>query len=356
MKDIYSEQIKKKRNEILEERQNFQNQKDSWEKHFSEQKMRLEKIIEILKEYNQNHEQKVLKLQEDEKMNQLIENYKNKDIKMKTENLKSIYNEKLMKLKEKKKILEEEKEKFEKYKADIINNIDIKKVEIEKDNLELINLNSEINKRSNDIRNKEMYLKDKYEDFFRIKNIVETKEKLNAQNERDLKLAVERVKKYMDEIINKENLLEIKKSELLKQSKEMNKTQKNIEEDKMNVEHEKAELNLRYQYLNTISYNIPNIINNENNIQLNYDNNSQKNDNMNEFDQFNYLENIDENKIDMGKYNAKFNANRYINAVKDRLENGKKIYYDNYKIKENKFDIFQERQYIKKCNRDYHNK
>ena len=51
MKDIYSEQIKKKRNEILEERQNFQNQKDSWEKHFSEQKMRLEKIIEILKEY-----------------------------------------------------------------------------------------------------------------------------------------------------------------------------------------------------------------------------------------------------------------------------------------------------------------
>ena len=113
---------------------------------------------------------------------------------------------------------------------------------------------------------------------------------------------------------------------------------------------------MRYHYLNTISYNIPNILNNENNIQLNYDNNSQNNVNSNEFDQFNYIENIDENKIDMGKYNAKFNANRYINAVKDRLENGKKIYYDNYKIKENKFDILQERQYIKKCNRDYHNK
>ena len=356
MDNIYAEQIKKKRKEIYQERQNFQNQKDNWEKSFLEQKMRLEKIIEIFKEYNQNHEQKVLKLKESQKMNQLIQNYKNKDIKMQIENLKSLYNEKLTKFTDKKKILEEEKEKFEKYKTDVTNNIELKRIETEKNNLELLNLNSEINKRNNDLRNKEIYLKDKYEDYFRIKNFVEKKEKLNTQYERDLKLAAERIKKQMEDINDRENLFEIKKSELLKQSNTMNLIQKRIETEKMDVEQEKVELNLRYQNLNTFSYKIPNLIINKNNLDLNFDNNSLKKTNSNEFDKINYEGFIDETSINMAKYNNKFNANRYIKAVKDRIENGQRIYNDNYKIKENNFDIEQERQYIKKCNRIFQNK
>ena len=351
MNDIYFEQIKKKRNEIYQERQNFQIQKECWEKSFSEQKIRLEQAIDFFKKYNQNHEQKVLASKEEEKMNQIKENYKNKDIKMQIDNLKSLYNIKLNKFSEKKKIFEEEKEKFEKYKTDTNNNIDIKKIEIEKNHLELLTINSEINKRNNDIRNKEMYLKDKYEDFLRIKNLVEIKEKLNAQYERDLKLAAERTVKYMNEINAKENLVEKEKAELLKQSNEVKERQKKIEVDKMDIEQEKAELNLRYQYLNTFSYKSPNILLNniDKDMQINNLNNTNNNINLNEYDSYN-LTGYNSNNINMGKYNNKFNANRYIDAVKDRIENGKKIYYDNYKMNKNKLDIAEERQYIKKCN------
>jgi hypothetical protein len=351
--DIYYEQIKKKRNEIYQERQNFQIQKESWEKSFSEHKARLEKTIEFFKKYNQIHEQKMIKSKEEEKMNQIKENYKNKDIKMQIDNLKSIYEIKLTKFTEKKKILEEEKDKFEKYKSDTNNNLDIKKIEIEKNHLDLLKLNSEINKRNNDIRTKEMYLKDKYEDYLRIKNIVETKEKTNAQYESDLKLTAERIVKYMNEIDEKEILVEKQKAELLKQSNEVKERQKKIEEDKMNIEHEKAELNLRYKYLNTFSYKSPNmLINNlDNNLLINnFENNNNNNtSNLGDNRQFNYTSNIN-NNIDMGKYNNTFNANRYIKAFKDRIENGNRIYNNNYKINENKLDIAKERLYIKKCN------
>ena len=355
--DIYYEQIKKKRNEVYQERQNFQIQKESWEKSFSEHTERLEKIIEFFKQYNQNHEQKMIKSKEEEKMNQIKENYKNKDIKMQIENLKSIYNIKLTKFTEKKKILEEEKDKFEKYKADTNNNLDIKKIEIEKNHLNLLKLNSEMNKRNNDIKTKEMYLKDKYEDYLRIKNVVEEKEKINAQYEKDLKLTGERIVKYLNEINTKEVLVEKEKAELLKQSNEVKEHQKQIEEDKMNIEHEKAELNLRYKYLNTFSYKSPNMMLNnlDNNMLINnnFENTNNMSNNCNT-EQFNFTSNI--NNIDMGKYNNKFDANRYIKAFKDRVENGNRIYNDNYKMNENKLDITKERQYIKKCYADLNRK
>ena len=328
MDDIYLEQIKKKKKELYKDRQNFQIQKECWEKSFSEQKMRLEQAINFFKEYNQIKEKKMMQLKEEEKKSQIKENYKNKDIKLQIDNLKSLYNIKLKKFTEAKKTFEEEKEKFEQFRADSNNNLDVKKIEIEKKNLELLQLNSEINQRKNEIKTKEMYLKDKYEDYQRIKNIVESKEKSNIQYERDLKLAAERIVKYTKEIIYKENYIEKEKAELLKKSNDVN---------------------LRYKYLNTFTYKSPNLMFNNNgiNIKTNYDfkNNHNLNEENIEDVQLNYIKNID-----MGQYNIKFNANRYINAVKDRIENGKRIYYDKYKVNENKLDIAKERQYIEKCN------
>lgn len=348
MKDIYSEQIKKRKQELYQDKQNFQIQKECWEKSFSEQKKRLEQAIEFFKQYNQNYEKKMIKSKEEEKKNQIKENYKNKDIQLQIDSLKSLYNIKLKKFSETKKNFQDEKEKFEKYKTDINNNIDIKRIEIEKKNLDLLQINSELNQRNNELKNKEMYLKDKYEDYFRIKNIVEAKEKQNMLYERDIKLAAERIVKYMDEITEKENFIEKEKAELIKKSSEVNKHQKQIEDEKMNIEQEKAELNLRYQYLNTFSYKSPNLIFNNDDliVQRKFDNNDII---LNDYNQENG-NNYNIINFDIGQYNNKFNANRYINSVKDRIENGKRIYYDNYKINENRLDIAQERQYIKKCN------
>ena len=117
----------------------------------------------------------------------------------------------------------------------------------------------------------------------------------------------------------------------------------------MDLEHEKTELNLRYQNLNSFSYQSPNMFMN-NNEQINIGNNNDAYDtylnNENNFEKYNY----DKKFIEEGNY-SKFNANRYIKAVKDRIENGKRIRFDNYKINGNrkKFDIANERLYINKC-------
>ena len=47
----------------------------------------------------------------------------------------------------------------------------------------------------------------------------------------------------------------------------------------------------------------------------------------------------------------KFNADKYINDVKNRIENGKRIYYHEYRPNGGKLDIAKEREYISKNNR-----
>ena len=343
MNDIYKEQIKKKKEEIFKERQIFQKEKESWEQMFSEQKKRLEKLIEFFKQYNQNKELKMLKLKEEEKISQLQEDYKNKDIQFQINDLKNLYESKLKSYINKKEIFDKENEEFKKYKEDINNNIEIKKLEIEQKNIELIKLNSEINQRYNNNKNKEMYLKDKYEDYSRIKYIVETKEKNNIQNESDLKLAADRFNKYTDEIIQKENYIEKEKAFLLKKNEEVKEQQKIINEEKINLEHKKTELNLRYQNLNSLPFQSPNMIMlNNNNKQINMEINNIYNNDI-DFGETNY----DKRFIDEGNFNN-FNANRYIKAVKDRIENGKSINFSNYKMNGKKFDIVKEQLYIKK--------
>ena len=356
MNDIFSDKIKQKKNEIFQERRDFQNEKESWEKLFSEQKKRLEEAIELLKQYNQEDEKQAIKSKEEEKKLQIQQNYKYKDIKSKIENLKNLYDIKLKNFTDKKKIFEEEKTKFENYKTEINNNIQIKKIEIEQKNLELLKKNSEIKQRYNNIKNKEMYLKDKYEDYLRIKNIVESKEKINIQYEKDLKLAAERILKYTDEINNKENYIQKEKAELLKKSNAVKEHQKRIEDTKLDIEHEKVELNLRYQNLNSFTYQSPNMmfINNYNYVnddnKMNLDDN---NTNLEDYNDISYKNNnYDKNIIDNGGY-KNFNANKYINAVKDRIENGKRINFNNYKMNENKFDIANERLYLQKCNTNF---
>ena len=358
MNDIYSDKIKQKKKEIFQERQNFQNEKESWEKLYSEQKKRLEEEIEFFKQYNQEQEKQVIKSKEEEKKLQIQQNYKNKDIKSKIEYSKNLYETKCKNFSDKKKIFEEEKKKFEDYKTETNNNIQIKIIEIEQKNLELLKKNSEINQRYNNIKNKEMYLKDKYEDYLRIKNIVESKEKINIQYERDLKLAAERILKYTYEINNKENYIQKEKAELLKKSNDVKEHQKRLEDTKLDIEHEKVELNLRYQNLNSFTYQSPNMMFNNNYNYVNDENimnlDDKNNDtNLADYNDVSYKNNnYDKNIIDNGNY-KNFDANKYISAVKDRIENGKRINFNNYKMNENKFDIANERLYLKKCHSNF---
>lgn len=346
--------IKQRKEEIFKERLALENEEKMWTKSFSEQKVRLEQAIEFFKQNKEKIERKEIKLKEEEIKSQIRENFKNKDIKSEIDNIKSLYNIKITEFTNKKKLFEEEKEKFEKLKKEQNNNIDLKRMEIEEKNLELINQNSEINKRYNVLKIKEMYLKDKYEDYERIKNIVENQEKRNIQYEKDLEIVAERINKYIEEINQKERNIEKEKNQLLIKTNEIKEKQKIIEEEKNNIEEQKAELNLRYQYLNTFSYKSPNMVLNEynmSNINTNNDINPNKNDDYKEI----VFNNPQNNFFNCGNY-MKFEANRYISSVKERIENGKKLYLDNYKINETKIDIAKERLYIKKCKDKFNNK
>ena len=57
---------------------------------------------------------------------------------------------------------------------------------------------------------------------------------------------------------------------------------------------------------------------------------------------------INDDMHNYGNNYEKFNADKYINAVKNRIENGKKLYYQDYKPNDDKFDISKEREYIRK--------
>ena len=347
----YNDKIKQKKEELIKERQSFEKEKETWEALFIEEKNRLEKEIELLQKYKKNQIEKKIKINEEQKLSNLKDEYDCKDIKSEIENLKSIYNLKLSKITNEKKILEEEKEKFEKYKSDRNANLEIKKMEIEQNKLNLLKQNSEINKRYNDLRNKEAYLNDKYEDYQRIKNFVEMKENQNYQYEKDLKLAANRIQDNIKELNMKENLIEQQKTDLLKKSNFLKEQQKQLENDKLDIEQEKTELNLRYQYFDSFSYKTPNInyyqksnINDNNdkinpNIYNTYEINEQG------YNNYNYM---NDNVNSYSNNYEKFNAEKYLNGVKNRIENGKKIYYINYKPSDDKLDIAKEREYIRK--------
>ena len=207
----YFEKLKQKKEDIMKERQNFEKEKETWEKLFIEEKTRLEKEIELLQNYKKIQLEKNNKSNEEKKLSQMQDEYYTKDIKVEVEHLKSLYNTKLSQIENKKNLLDEEKSKFEKFKSDMSNNLEIKKIEIEQKKFELLKQNSEINKRYNDIKTKDEYLNDKYDDYQRIKTIVEAKEKQNYRIEKDLTLAANRIEKSIQELNIKENLIEQQK-------------------------------------------------------------------------------------------------------------------------------------------------
>ena len=356
--------IKKQREEILKERQNFEQEKQSWNKLFLEQKSRLEKEIEIIQKFQKIQQAKNLKIREEQKLEEIKNDYDSKEIKAEIENIKSLYNIKLNQLENQKKILEEEKENFEKLKKDKNNSLQMSRMDIEQKKLELLKQNSEINKRYNDLRNKEYYLKEKYEDYRRIKDFVEMKENQNNKVERDLILASERIQQNIKEIEIRENLFEKERTDLLKKEYESNEQKKKLENDKLDLQQEEAEINLRYQNLSNFTYKNPNI----NNVEkynltvpfLNENNNLENTDkNFNSYsgNKNNYMDNRLRygDKIENGSnyYNKnyeKFSAEKYLNALKDRIENGKRINYPNLGAfdDKNKFDIAKEREYIRK--------
>ena len=122
-----TEIINYKKEQLIKEREKFEKEKESWEKIFTEEKARLEKEIELLQKYKNIQTEKKIQLNEQQKLSDLKNEYDIKDIKTEIDNLKSLYNTKLSNLDNQKKLLEQEKSEFEKFKTEKNNNLEIKK-------------------------------------------------------------------------------------------------------------------------------------------------------------------------------------------------------------------------------------
>ena len=341
----YIDKIKQTREEISKERLNFQKEKESWEKTFNEEKSRLELEIGLFQKFRKMKEEEDIHSREQQKLEEMKDEYDCKDIQNEIENIKASYEAKLESIKNRKKVLEDEKQSFEKYKTDMNNSLLASKMDIEQKKLELLKQNSEINKRYNDLRNKEVYINGKWNDYQKIKSLVETKEKQNLEYEKNLNLAASRMMKSLEEIKNKENLIQQKKTDYLKKNNEVKQLLQKLESDRMDIEHQKAEINLRYQNLNAFSYKNPNIYYEKSPI-----NNQDLSNNINNFT------NYRANKIGFNTYNnifEKFNANKYLESVKERIENGQRKYYPNDINDNSKLNIGEERSYILKNNQKY---
>lgn len=353
----YIDKIKQREEEILKERMKFQKEKETWENTFNEEKSRLEKEIGLFQAFKKMKEEEDIRSKEQQKLEKMKDEYDCKDIQNEIENIKTLYETKLENVKNKKKVLEDQKEVFEKYKTDKNNSIRVSKLEIEQKKLDLLKQNSEINKRYNDLRTKEVYINDKWNDYQKIKSIVEAKEKRNSEYEKSLNLAASRILKYLDEIKNKENLIEQKNIEYLKKYNEAKELQNKLEKDKMDIDRQNDEINSRYQYLNNLTYKNPNVyyekppISKTENLNFkNIDNNQDLNNN------FSNYTNYRVNKQGFNPYNnifEKFNANKYLQSVKERIENGQRQYFPNDNNNNSKINIGEERNYILKNNQKY---
>lgn len=350
-----SEIIKIKKEQFIKDRERFEKEKESWEKLFTEEKAILEKEIELMQKYKKFRMEKNIKKNEEKKLSNIKNKYDMKDIQLEIANLKSLYDKKLSNLENQKKLLEEEKAQFEKFRTDKSNNLEIKKMDLEQKKFELMRKNSEIEKRYNDIKYKEEYLKDKYDDYQRIKDFVEMKETQNDQFEKDLIKTNKRIQKSIQEINVRENMIEKENIDLLRRMHETHERKKEIDNHLMDIENRKAELNLRYKFLNTFSYKNPNINFFEKNENYMTMPQGRLNENLNNIESKNEYD-FNLNTFDYGKENGrrynnnyeKFNADKYLKSVKNRIENGKIFFYEDYNPNDVKFDIANEKEYIRK--------
>ena len=67
----YYEKLKQKKEKMMKERQNFEEEKESWKKLFIEEKTRLEKEIELLQNLKKNQLEKNIKSNEEKKLSQM---------------------------------------------------------------------------------------------------------------------------------------------------------------------------------------------------------------------------------------------------------------------------------------------
>jgi hypothetical protein len=248
------EKIKENEKMLIKEREIVSNQRRDNElreiekkRELQEERNRIEK--EILRLQELQNSLKVLEFNAKEKYERekLEIMQKHSEMKIELDTLKNDFHQKLNDLEYNKKIFEEEKKFFEKFKDEAIKNVELKKANLEERKKQMLEEEKEIKGRIKILQEKEYYLKEKFEEFERMRNDNEEMAKKTERDRRELTLAAKRLQDSILNLEEKNKIFESEREEIVRKYQELESERSILNTEKIKIEQSKAELRLRLQ-------------------------------------------------------------------------------------------------------------
>ncbi len=333
--------VNKERESILEMRKDLDLRELEKRKENQEERTRIEKEIIRLQELQNSV--KVLEFNAKEKYERERLDYIQKQADMKTEieSLRSDFNQKLNDLEYSKKIFDEEKKFFEKFKEEALKNVEYKKANLEERKKQFYEEEKEIKSRVQILQEKEFYLREKFDEFEFTKQNLENDTKKIEKDKKDLYIAAKRLEESIISFEEKSNIFQKERDEVVRKYQEIETERNMMSQEKIKIEQSKAELRLRLQSLdmlrikyvsagleqqNSGSFLATHLLKQESNNPNNF-----KNTGTNFNNELNNVNNLRASHTSQTSKKS-FNADEYISSLKTKLGESSNISYG-YKTK-----------------------
>lgn len=370
--------LETEKEKINQLRKDFEIRELEKKKEIQEEKNRIEKEITKLQELQNSL--KTIEYNSKEKYDR--EKYemfhKQNELKKEHDEIKRDFNQRLRELENEKKILEEEKKFFEKYKEESIKSSEIKKFSFEERKNKYYEEEKEIKSRIKILQEKEYFLKEKFEEFERIRTDIYDEGKKLEKDRTELINAARRIEEGINQLDENKRLFEHEKSDFLRKFHECENEKAHLQKEKIKIEQIKAELNLRIQSIdlmrmqyvtsNLSSENNYGIVSNTNNELKNaslvnfnktltkFNDQTLKINNLTQVGKNGRLNELNfiQSKSSLGK---SFNSDEYMQTI--RMKMNDKINYcnnhqsDKYEMTDFNNFFIKEKEYLKKSNEDF---
>ena len=170
------------------------------------------------------------------------------------DSLKMDYRNKLTELDYEKRILQDEKSFFEKFKDESLKNIEIKQLNLEDKKKSYYIEEKEMKKRIKILQEKEYFLKDKYEEYGKYKKeIIELKKAVDV-DKKSLLSAAKRLEHDVKIVEVKNHTLEKEKEIIIRKFQEYESERSALNNERIRIEQMKSELKLRMQSIDVSNY------------------------------------------------------------------------------------------------------
>jgi len=178
--------------------------------------------------------------------------HKLQQLKMDTDSLKNEYYQKLGDVEYQKKMINEEKLFFERYKDEAMKNIDLKRGNMEDMKKKFHEEEREMNARRKVLQEQDFYLKEKFEEFEKLKREIAGDQARLEGDKKELLVNVAKFKEQLKSYEEKSLILEKEKEQIFKRYQDLESERVFISNEKLKIEQGKTELRLRMQSMDAL--------------------------------------------------------------------------------------------------------